>query len=532
MFSKLAIVAAILGLCISLPSSAQVESEGMGDLSAWGTRYLSSDEKEFPSQLWRGSDDEVLLDLMKTVRTSRLTPAERRLLRRVVLSPAERPRGDNAEALLAERARLMLELGEARAAAALAPRLESQARGLDVETIAVDLDMASGRENAACRRIQGGIPEGEYWLKLRVVCAILVENYAAAELSAEFATAQGVNDPWFLEAVFAASGEVPNPPFARFDSGLNIALSTKANLDTSRMTLSASRPDLAAAAAQRPGISPELSARFAQIAGDLDLISAADRRKILLKRIEADENGAASALERALVAQTDLEIEIEEKARRLRSVLSSVSRADMARFGGTAKVLLPDLRRLERNPETAQYALTFAKAALAAGDGKLARRWLSALDFEGAPETNPYDIAYLEALDLVAGGDNSAASQTAIQKRLLEATKSAAQKKETAELLTLWTGFGYRLGPEARRLVAVTNSAGKRLSPGNLIAIQSAARAKATGETALLILQQTKGDPSKVSPADTAALIAALIKIDARDIAQELALEATEFWKD
>ena len=536
MFSKIALSAAIIGLCASLPglapASAQVQSEGMGDLSAWGTRYLSSEEKEFPPQLWRGSDDDVLLDLMKTVRTARLSPAERKLLRRVVLSPAERPRGENAEALLTERARLMLELGEARAAAALAPRLESQARGLDVETIAVDLDMASGRENAACRRIEGGLPEGEYWLKLRVVCAILVENYAAAELSAEFATAQGVNDPWFLEAVFAASGEVPNPPYARFDSGLNIALSSKANLDTSRMTLSAGRPDLAAAAAQRPGIAPDLSARFAQIAGDLDLISADARRNILLKRIQADENGATSSLERALVAQSDPEIAIEEKARRLNSVLSSVSRADMARFGGTAKVLLPDLQRLQRSTETAQFAQTFSKAAMAAGDNMLARRWLSALDFEGAPETNPFDIAYLEALDLMSGGDDSPASQNAVQKRLVEAAKSSDQKTRTAEILTLWSGFGYRLGPDARSLVFAANNTQKRLSPGALIAIDSAAQSKATGETALLILQQIKGNPKQISSIDIAALIAALIEIDARDIAEDLALEATEFWKD
>jgi hypothetical protein len=536
MFYRIALTAAFVGFIAfgpaPAPASAQVQSEGMGDLSAWGTRYLSSDEKEFPPQLWRGSDDEVLLDLLKTVRTTRLTPAERKLLRRVVLSPVERPRGENAEALLTERARLMLELGEARAAAALAPRLESQARGLDVETIAVDLDMASGRENAACRRIQGGLPEGEYWLKLRVVCAILVENYAAAELAAEFATAQGVNDPWFLEAVFAGSGEVPNPPYARFDSGLNIALSSKANLDTSRITLFAGRPDLAAAAAQRPGIAPELSARFAQIAGDLDLISPQVRREILLKRIAADENGAASALERALIAQSDPEINAEEKARRIRSVMSSVSRADMARFGGTAKVLLPDLQRLQRSPETAQYALTFAKAAMAAGDNTLARRWLSALDIEGAPDANEFDIAYIEALDLMSGGDDSSASQNAIQKRLIDTAKSTDQKQKTAQILTLWSGFGYRLGADARSLVVSVNNTQTRVAPGALVAIRSAAASNASGETALLILQQLKGDPKQISSIDIADIAAALIQIDARDIAEDLALEATEFWKD
>ena len=108
--------------------------------------------------------------------------------------------------------------------------------------------MASGNEASACQRLSGPVPEGTYWLKLRAVCAVLQENYSGAELAVEFASAQGLNDPWFIEAIFAASGDVPNPPNARFDTGLNIALSSKANLDTSRVTLSASRPDLAAAA--------------------------------------------------------------------------------------------------------------------------------------------------------------------------------------------------------------------------------------------------------------------------------------------
>jgi len=161
---------------IALPAGAQVASEGMGDLDAWGARYLETGETEFSTNLWSGSDDETLLSLLKATQTSSLTPAERTLLRRVVLSPTRKPTGNRAEALLAERARLMLELGEAKAAAALAPRLKQSARGLDAETIAVDLDMASGNEASACGRLSGPVPEGNYWLKLRAVCAVLQEN--------------------------------------------------------------------------------------------------------------------------------------------------------------------------------------------------------------------------------------------------------------------------------------------------------------------------------------------------------------------
>ncbi|MEL6325245.1 MAG: hypothetical protein AAFQ84_13550, partial [Pseudomonadota bacterium] len=252
MFSKSALVSGLLvGLSAIGAASAQIESDSMDDLGAWGQRYLSSNETELPTTLWRNSNDEFLLSLLRDLDARELGPAERRLLRRIVLSPATPPVGARAEDLLTERARLMLELGEARATAALVPQLEQAAPGLDAETLAVDLDLASGQEASACGALNGEAREGDYWWKLRAVCAVLRENYSGAQLAIEVASAQGVEDEWLVEAIFAASGDTPNPPGAKFDSGLNIALSSKAVLDTTRVTLAADRPDLAAAAAQR-----------------------------------------------------------------------------------------------------------------------------------------------------------------------------------------------------------------------------------------------------------------------------------------
>ena len=133
-----------------------------------------------------------------------LSPAERRLLRRAVLSPATRPVGAKAEALLAERARLMLELGEERAAADLVPHLQEETLGLDAETLAVDLDMASGQELSACSQLDGPVRDGGYWLKLRAVCAVLQDNVAGAQIAIEVAEIQGVMDEWTVAAIFAA----------------------------------------------------------------------------------------------------------------------------------------------------------------------------------------------------------------------------------------------------------------------------------------------------------------------------------------
>jgi len=526
-----AIAAALALIMTALPVTAQVSSEGMGELDAWGSRYLETGEKEFPPRLWSGSDDEVLLSLMKSVRTARLTPAERKLLRRVILSPTRKPTGKSAEALLTERARLMLELGEARAAAALAPRLKKGARGLDAETIAVDLDMASGREASACARLSGPVPEGQYWLKLRAVCAVLQENYSGAELAVEFATTQGLHDAWFIEAIFAASGDVPNPPFARFDSGLNIALSSKAKLDTSRVTLASSRPDLAAAAASRPGVPTELRARFAQIAGEIDLISPQSRRQILSKRLNEPDYRASSGIEQALQTMLDPAATVPQKAQRLNTVLSSLSRGELSRYASTARLFLPDLQRLPRVRETAPYALSFARASLAAGDGNLARHWLGVSQYDGIEPPDPFSAAMIEALDMISSERTSPAAQRAIQKRLLGAAQSSTEKQAAADMLTVWTGFGLTLNIDARALLIEQRSRKTRIDPYTLLAIDAAARSGAIGETALMVLAQTKGAPQKLASADLAALIAALRIINADDVATGLALEASSFWK-
>ena len=98
MSSKWRIGLTALGAALlSAVSHAQVASEGMDDISAWGERYLSSSEPDFPSNLWTGSDNALLLTLLRSLETSDLTTAERSLLRRVVLSPAQKATGPQTE---------------------------------------------------------------------------------------------------------------------------------------------------------------------------------------------------------------------------------------------------------------------------------------------------------------------------------------------------------------------------------------------------------------------------------------------------
>ena len=529
-FRGLLLSAGIIGA--SFAAQAQIESESLDDLSSWGQRFLPSGEPEFPSDLWRYSSEETLLALLQSVDVGELGPAEKRLLRRIVLSPATPPRGERASEILAERARLMLELGEARAAAAVAPELGEDSRGLDPETFAIDLDLASGQEASACGALSGETGETDYWYKLRAVCAVLQDNFSGAELAIEIAEAQGVEDEWLIAAIFAATGDVPNPPNARFDTGLNIALSAKAELDMAEPTFAGGRPDLAAAAAQRPGIPDHLRVRFAEIASDFDLISAEDRRAILSERYETEEDATFSALEVALADLSDPLVSDGQRHTQLAEVLQASADAGLTSYRSTAALFLPDLQQLLQTPVAVDHAIEYAKAAMIAGDRQTALKWLDTFNFEGSGEPDPFDIAVIEALDILAGGEASRPSLTAIETRLIEATDSSAGEIQVGAILTAWTGMGYPLSPLGRDFVAQLSDRGESIAQGQRTGLRAAVLSEAVAEVGLTVLVTTRGEAERLAPPEFADLLTALTAIGADDIARDLAIESTGFWKN
>ncbi len=143
-----AVFAAAATLCFS--ASAQIEDSGLQMVDPWGMGFLEVGEPALPASMWRASNTETLLPMMRDVRTQGLTPAERTLMRRMAMSPATAPQGAQSPALLAERARILFELGEARPAASLMARLETSPPGLDSDEIATDLNLAFGNEAMAC----------------------------------------------------------------------------------------------------------------------------------------------------------------------------------------------------------------------------------------------------------------------------------------------------------------------------------------------------------------------------------------------
>ena len=534
MFSRRALTAAVIGigLACAVPAAAQVEEGGLDFVDAFGVGYLEDGEAAMPTNMWKASRTEALLPLIRQVRTRQLTPSERMLLRRVALSPAARPDGEQAEAVLAERARILYELGEAEAAADLLGRLEENPRGLNAAELSVDLQLALGNEATACAALNDTSNTGAFWAQLRAVCAVLREETAAAELAVELAVAQGVEDPWFTQAVFAASLEEPGDVPARFDSGLNLALSTAVGLAPPINAVAAARPDLAAAMARRDTIPLGVRVQAAGVAAEAGLLTGEEHRQLYSDLLKTEGFEPARAIEVAVLALDDVTTDEMERARKLAMALRS-SAGSPARFAAASRLFANDLGRIGRNSETARYGLIFAKSALAAGDLERSAAWVEATTLTDAPEPDAFDQAMTRGLLVLAGHKRSDNEVLSVAEALVAAAgEDTARQLTAARLFALWTARHVPPPAIARSLMAEARpEAGAEAENWRMLAVRAAASADAAGEVVVATLARTQGDPSRLAAADLVAVLDTLSEIGAGDAAELMALEATGYWK-
>lgn len=562
--------AAILLAALAAPVAAQVEEGGLEAVDPFGRGYLDAGETAMPTDQWKASRTGDLLPLMRAVRTRDLSPAERILLRRVVLSPAARPDGEEAEQVLAERARILYELGEASAAADLLGRLQENPIGLDAEALSADLQLALGNERSACAEVTGSFREGVYWAKLRTVCAVLGGDTPAAELAVELAQAQGVEDDWFFDAVFAASLETDGGPEARYESGLYLALSTAADLPPPEDAVAAARPDLAAAMAARDTLPIELRVQAAGVAAETGTIEAGAHRALYSDLLAQEGFEPNRTIEVAVFALEDAETEPTEQARKLAMALRAAL-GKPARFAAASRLFAADLEALERSHETARHALLFARAAIAADNPSLAIEWsrtavmpppepeadeaaegsragadsaedearvetadaADPVETPAAPEVDPFEHAFVDGLILLAGGDADPEARADVASRLAEHSEAPHQRARAVQLLSMCAALDIAPPADARALIAAEaeREGARRTDAWTMVAIRAAAEADAAGEAVLKTLTLTEGDPSGLHPADLIAIIDALRAIGAEDLARPLALEATGYWK-
>lgn len=419
MWSKQALAGAAFAALLTFPAHAQIEDSWLEQVDPWGISYLAESEPALPTGMWRGARGEDLLALMQTARTRGLTPAEQMLMRRLVLSAGRAPAGEDRDALLAERARVAFELGEAAAAAGQLSRLDMPPPGMDPAAMAADLNLALGNEATACESLTAPDLEGDYWAKLRAVCAALAGNTSGAELAMEMAQTQGVKDSWLASAIFAMSGVTPNPPKAKFDSGLDFAMSTRAVLEVTPEAVPDDRPDIAAAMARRKLMPPTVRVKAAQLAAEAGLISADEFRIAYNSALSADGFEPATLLGHAVFISADGMTSEAEKSDAIAAALEEASDSP-ARFVAASGLLKGAMARLSRDDASEETAFLFARANIAAGELAEAIRWMTPPTPEPVPEPAPEIAPTGDAVDLAAD-ETADTPETDIAEDIVEA---------------------------------------------------------------------------------------------------------------
>jgi hypothetical protein len=385
MWSRRALAGAALATLLGCPAHAQIEDSWLERVDPWGISYLGEDEPALRTRMWRGARGEDLLALMQDARTKRLSPAEQILMRRLALSGGRAPEGEDRDALLAERARIAFELGEAAAAAGQFSELKTPPPGVDALAMAADLNLVLGNEATACEALNTPNPESDYWPRLRAVCAALSGNTSGAELAMEMAQAQGVEDGWLASAIFAMSGVTPNPPKARFDSGIGFAMSNRAVLEVTPDAVPQDRADIAAAMARRKLTPPDVRVKAAQIAAEAGLIDREEFRIAYNSALAADGFNPRTLLSEAMFAAADGMSSDAETAEAIAAALIQAEESP-AHFAATASLLRAGMAKLPLSPDTEDKALLFARANIAAGEFDEAIRWVAPPKPEPEPE--------------------------------------------------------------------------------------------------------------------------------------------------
>nr|WP_321439501.1 hypothetical protein [uncultured Hyphomonas sp.] len=594
MWSRRALAGAVLATLLSCPAHAQIEDSWLEQVDPWGISYLKDDEPALRTRMWRGARGEDLLALMQEARTKGLSPAEQMLMRRLALSAGQAPEGEDSDALLAERARIAFELGEAAAAAGQFAELESP----DAAAMAADLNLVLGNEATACGELNAPGLEGDYWPKLRAVCAALAGNTSGAELAMEMAQAQGVKDSWLSAAIFAMSGVAPKPPKAKFDSGIGFVMSNRAFLEVTPDAVPQDRADIAAAMARRKLTPPDVRVKAAQIAAEAGLIDREEFRIAYNSALAADGFNPRTLLSEAKFADADGARSDAETAEAIAAALEEAQQ-NPARFAATASLLRDGMARLPLGPDTEDKALLFARASIAAGEPEEALRWVTppepepepepvvpepavpsalledigpapeddpALDIEGTtgpdetgdltdaateeedpgaeedalpPEPEPvpdppsFDAAWIGALVILSDPDASKSAIRTAADDLIAAAQVEGKTEAAARIFALWTAAGTAPPSEARTFLSLESPVNEASSaPGDAIAVWAAARSGTAAEVVLRTVSLTNGDASELGLADITLILAALEDIGAGDAARQLALEATGYWKE
>lgn len=220
----------LAALSISGPAAADVAVDNLQRIDFLSEGLPGGD---LGNGLWSSSMPPTVVSLMAQINGRALTPAGRRLYRRLLLTGASSPNalGTDPDAGAA-RARGLIFVGEYEAAYALFDRAPGLASSAPLSQAVAEAALLNGATNRACQVAKSlAVSRGEiYWLRLRAFCQAEDGDLEAAQTTFSLAE-ESSHDAVFarMMGVLLAQTGSPGAPSSR--NGLERALSIKLGLD-------------------------------------------------------------------------------------------------------------------------------------------------------------------------------------------------------------------------------------------------------------------------------------------------------------
>lgn len=499
------------------PRQAAIESAPLTQLDGWSVGAITRTQGAFAPTLWRGSDPAVLGALFDRLPATFESPAARALAERALTSPGQAPVGEAAADAMRKRYSALGRMGKADALAQMAAGAGSAAADPGIAQFAAQAELARARRPEACGRGRAALGEqpAPFLLRLRAYCAAALGERAAADLALELARGANAEDAWFRSAIGGVGEGAARPNVAaRYDNSLNASVSLAANLRAPANPL-ANASALSLSVLARTETTPQpLRAQAAALALRRGALTAPQAREILRATPETVTTGLPPLLTalRAVAAAPGPQDAAPAIVGLLRA---SQAPAD---FAATAALFEPEIAATNAAAD-APAALLLARAALVNGDAPIAERFLRLASGAGA---TPANLAPLEAALAILRG---AVDQMAISRRIDAAGREGV--RAAARDLAIFNALGFPIDATARGYVLANGSdAGRRIDPGLLALLSSAAENGALGETALSAAAATADGPGALSTASLSEVLRALRASDLNAPARRIAIEA------
>ncbi|MDZ4760056.1 MAG: hypothetical protein SGJ21_03170 [Alphaproteobacteria bacterium] len=547
--NRLPIYAFLAALCLTSPGWAQVSSGPLGQVDPWGVGWLGKAEGALPSTFWANTDAATLGPILASLRPETLSPAATLALRRVLLSSAKGPE-DGAE-LIPERLRLIEQIGETGRSIDLRGRFPKAPWGRTADSLASELELATGRSETACARVADRRADDPVWMPVRALCYAIAGDFNAASMVGEQVVgADGAASPWLVSALETMREPTKTRPAGRYGSPFEVAVSVAAKLSVPANAFLSLPGDVALAVVRHEGATPDQKRAALPAAVETGKANPSDVLAVLGLPVNAPASGKRAAPSSridylALASAAAADENLKPDARGTAFAVALKSGETRTDFRTASLALHAALKALPKSEATLAHSETFARASLVAGDQKLAGEWRALMDRAPDKSADPWAAARIDLMLSFAGV--GAGDASAILDRLLAsvpATPAVAAKASTpaqrqadlrrienARALFLYVGLGRALTPEARAVLAAQKTVGRGVSDAGLARVRAANEAKAPGEAALAAIALVGSDASAQSFAGLGDILTELRRAGLETEANAIALEALQVWK-